>query len=172
MKADKDFEWKKNLTECLDSTTVSTLATVDENGVWANPVYFSYDSKFNFYFVSSSDTRHMRNIKSDPRVVLSVFTPQSIAGIHQIGVQIEGKASLVPDEDIESVYSIRTKRLNVDSNWLPEAGEGHFVKEHGGVFIKITPKAITYMNTQYFGGNSKKVPLDKLISKNGNGKDK
>lgn len=54
-----NFEWKKYLLECMKSTDYCCIATVDEKGVWSNPVYFAWDDKFNFYFISQMGSRHM-----------------------------------------------------------------------------------------------------------------
>lgn len=159
----KEPEWSALIRECLDSTTIAVLAT-NSGSVWAAPLYFSYDDKFNIYFISPESTRHMKDIAKDPRVALVVFMPVSAAGVYQIGVQIEGRASEVPDKDIEYVYSIRTKRMNGDISWAPEPKEGHFVKEHGGVFMKVEPTSVNYVDTRHFGGSSVKVPIPKLLS--------
>lgn len=163
MEDEKEFDWKAKLKECLDSTTVAVLATRERDGVWATPVYFSYDDEFNFYFISPKGTRHMNNIKSNSNVALAVFTPLSVSGIHQIGVQVKGVTSIVPDSEIEKVYAIRAKRLSGDLNWISESQEGHFVKEHGGIFVKITPTMMIYVDTRYFGGQGRQVPLAKLV---------
>ncbi len=160
---EKKSEWEKLVRECLDSTTIASVATQDVGGVWVTSVYFSYDGKFNIYFISPAATRHMKAIKSNPKVAISMFTPQSAAGTYQIGLQIEGTATIVPDEEIEEVYSIRTKRLAADNHWVPQPNEGHFVKDHGGVFVKVIPSSMLYINTRLFGGNSKKVPLGDIV---------
>ncbi len=156
-------EWEKRVKECLDSTTIASLATSDEVGVWAANVYFSYDEKFNIYFISSASTRHMKAIKSNPKVALAIFKPQSAIDAYQIGLQIEGTAAIVPDNDIEGVYATRSKKLARNGTELPKPNEGHFIKEHGGVFIKVIPSSMSYVNTLLFGGNSAKVPLGELV---------
>ncbi len=164
MPASKErIEWKELIKSCLDSTLVGVLATRDGSDAWATPVYFSYDEKFNLYFISPRDTRHMRNIKSHPSVAIAVVTPQSLSGIHQVGVQIEGAASEVPDKDIERVYRTRAKRMSPGQEYVHIRSEGHFVKEYGGVFMCITPKSIFYIDTRTFGGSPKSVPLDALF---------
>ena len=105
----------------------------------------------------------MKAIKSNSKVAAAVFNPQSAVGTYQIGLQIEGTATIVPDEEIEEVYAIRSKRLSADSNWVPQPNEGHFVKDHGGVFVKVIPSSMLYVNTRLFGGNSKKVPLGDIV---------
>lgn len=166
MQDEKNFKWTEQIRECLDSTLVAVLATRGEDGVWATPIYFSYDEKFNFYFISPMSTRHMLDIKTNPRVALAIISPASHTGVNQIGVQIEGRAEEVPDKDIETVYETRSRRIAGDSEWAPMPEEGHFVKEHGGVFMKIVVDSMNYVDTRFFGGNSKIVPLAKLRSRN------
>ncbi|MDE1767941.1 MAG: pyridoxamine 5'-phosphate oxidase family protein [Candidatus Micrarchaeota archaeon] len=165
--SDKDFEWVKYLKECLDSTLVGVLATAGGNGAWVTPVYFSYDDRFNFYFISSPGTRHMIDIEKDDRVALAIVSHPSVAGIHQIGMQLSGRASEVSDKEIESVYALRSKRMAFDQSWVPLPNGGHYVKEHGGIFMRISPVAINYFDSRFFGGESKKVPLDKIGGKKG-----
>ncbi len=167
MDSEKNFDWNKHLRECLDSTVIAVLATREVDGVWAAPVYFSYDQKFNIYFISSKETRHMKDIAKDPKVAVAIFAPPAVSGVFQIALQIEGKAFEVPDRDIEKVYEGRSIRMDRDRQWVPNPREGHFVKEHGGVFMMIKPSMISYVDTRFFGGNSKKVPLQDIIKKNG-----
>jgi len=162
MKNEKNMDWSKLVRECLDSTAMAVLATREESGVWATPIYFSYDKEFNLYFISPAETRHMKDIKRDQHVAVAIFMPSSASGIHQVGLQMDGKATMVPDKQIEDIYALRAKRMNRDIDWVPVPMEGHFVKEHGGVFMKITPTSINYVDTRYFGGNSKRIPLEKI----------
>lgn len=70
----EDFDWKKHLLDCLQSTDYCSVATVDkESGVWVNPVYFAWDDEFNFYFISLMKSRHMQNITKDSRVSLAIY---------------------------------------------------------------------------------------------------
>lgn len=162
MPEDKNIDWERLLQECLDSTIVMTLATHGKNGIWSTPVYFSYDERFNLYFISAAETRHMKDIRDDQNVAASIFTPPASSGVYQIGIQIEGVASTVPDENIEEVYANRSRRINSDATWIQRPNEGRFVKEHGGVFIKISPTSVNYFNTKYLGSKSRKVTFEKL----------
>jgi uncharacterized protein YhbP (UPF0306 family) len=155
----------KRIKECLNSTNIAVLATRNNESTWATPVYFCYDNKFNFYFLSAGETRHMKDIRDDPRVGIAIFTPPQFSGIYQIGLQVEGVAAEVPDEQIEEVYKMRKIRISGDNYFEPEKLEGHFVKEHGGVFIKVVPTNMHYIDSRYFGGNAKKIKIEELINK-------
>ena len=45
-----DFNWKKYLVECMDSTLFCALSTIERGRTWTCPVLFAYDEKFNLYF--------------------------------------------------------------------------------------------------------------------------
>lgn len=84
----RSLDWKKYLIECLDSTTFCCIATVDPKGVWANPVYFAYDEKFNLYFISQMCSRHMQNLKKDPRISVAIYKTEQkedVVGIYRRG---------------------------------------------------------------------------------------
>lgn len=60
MVAKANFAWKKYIDEALNTTDYCSIATVDEKGVWSNPVYFAWDKGYNFYFISQMTSRHGR----------------------------------------------------------------------------------------------------------------
>ncbi len=157
-----DADWRKLLTECLDSTIVGSLATVDDLGPWSCPIYSIYDKDFNIYFISNEVSRHILNIRENPRVGISIYDPQKAVKNVQLGVEIRGVASEVPGEKIDQVYSEREKRITRVSIFEPEGHEGHFIKSHSGVFIMIKPVEIKYVNTEAFDGEAQQVPIGKL----------
>src|SRR5690349_13315806 len=111
----KDFDWKKYLNECLSSTQYCALGTVDEKGVWVNPVYFAWDDKFNLYFISQMSSRHMQNIQKDPRVSIAIYNAtrskkrrDEIASDYKTeqkgdvcGTYVEGEANIIRDDQKE-----------------------------------------------------------------------
>ena len=60
------------------------LGTADENGQpWASPVYFSSDKYREFYWMSSPEVRHSRNILSRPQISIVIFDSRVRAGMGQ-----------------------------------------------------------------------------------------
>jgi nitroimidazol reductase NimA-like FMN-containing flavoprotein (pyridoxamine 5'-phosphate oxidase superfamily) len=167
MGANDNADWGRIISECLDSTTVAVLATGNGSRVWATPVYFSYDDSFNIYFISPADTAHMRNIRARSSVALAVVMPREHSGLHQVCLQVTGIASEVPDEDIERVYEMKNRRLAPEGSSMRVENEGHFVKDHGGMFIRISPTAMHYLDTRNFGGSPRVVPLGALLQGTG-----
>lgn len=61
----------------LDANLYVTLGTADADGrPWAAPVYFATADGADFYWVSSPDAKHSRNIAERPEVSLLVFDSQ------------------------------------------------------------------------------------------------
>lgn len=102
----KDFNWKKYLTECLESTNYCCIATVDPKGVWANPVYFAYDEKFNLYFISQMHSRHMQNLIKNPRISVAIYKTEQRGDV--VGTYIEGEALIIlkDEEEIQKAFDI------------------------------------------------------------------
>ncbi len=163
MQEDDYLEWATHIRECLDSTFVGVLATAEKGGAWATPIYFIYDEEFNIYFMSDSKTRHIIDIEKAANVSVAVFMPAADSHGFKVGIQIEGVATKVPDQDIEEVYMRRSMRLTGSKTWNRWSNGGHLISSSGGVFIKITPKSMNYTDRRFFGGESKKISMKKLI---------
>jgi nitroimidazol reductase NimA-like FMN-containing flavoprotein (pyridoxamine 5'-phosphate oxidase superfamily) len=53
--------------DIIDSNAYMTLATADENGrPWASPVWYAAEGYAHFYWVSSPEARHSRNLAARP----------------------------------------------------------------------------------------------------------
>jgi hypothetical protein len=76
-----------------------TLATVDADGrPWTSPVYFAADGLTDFYWVSSQDACHSRNLAARPAVSLVVFD-STVRPYHGRALYADGAAHEIgPDE--------------------------------------------------------------------------
>ena len=149
----KNFDWKKYLKECLDSTEYCCIATVDKKGVWANPVYFAYDEKFNLYFISQLHTRHMQNLKNDPRVSVAIYKTEQKGDV--IGTYIEGKGKIL--EDLEE--KIKANNIYYGRKGSLEQNEP-FIDDPDWWFVKVTPESVHYFNSKIFNEERQKVPKE------------
>jgi len=67
--------------EIIDSNMYMVLGTADESGhPWVTPVYFSCADYREFYWISSPDVRHSRNIAVRPQISIVVFDSQVAVG--------------------------------------------------------------------------------------------
>lgn len=150
-----NFDWKKHLIECMNLTDYCSVATIDEKGVWVNPVYFACDENFNLYFISMPHVRHMQNISNNPRVSVAVYKTEQKGDV--IGIQLEGAAYILDEggdkKNAHQVYYGRVGSLEQnefamhDPKWL---------------FVKVTPEQIYYFDSKVFGEERQTVPMEEL----------
>jgi hypothetical protein len=68
----------------IDAIVYMTLGTADENGFpWVSPVYFASAAYKEFYWISSPEVRHSRNIAIRPQVSIVVFDSRTPVGTAQ-----------------------------------------------------------------------------------------
>lgn len=80
------------------------LSTTSGKNPWIAPLEYMIDDDLNFYFFSTEDSRHARDIEENDRVAVAVFdrdqpdySPDLSASLN--GVQIEATARKVPPEN-------------------------------------------------------------------------
>ncbi len=82
--------------EYLEAHHVLTLATVDDGGAWATPLFYASDERLDLYFLSDPATRHCAGIHRYPRVSAAVH--DASRGWREIrGLQLRGEAGPVAD---------------------------------------------------------------------------
>src|SRR3990172_11968587 len=100
-----NFNWKKYLLECLNSTEYCSISTVDKKGVWSNPVFFAWDDKFNLYFISQMKSRHMQNLQTNSRIAVSVYKTEQKGDVY--GIQLEGNGKILSQKnEIKKAFDI------------------------------------------------------------------
>ncbi len=149
------FDWKKYLNEALSATNYFCIATVDKKGVWSNPVYFAWDNRYNFYFISQMESRHMQNIANNSRVSVSIYITEQKGDV--IGVQLEGEASILKvEEDKKKAHIIYYDRVgSLEQNEFA-------MHDPKWLFVKITPEQIYYFDSKIFGEERQTVPMNKI----------
>lgn len=151
----KDFDWRKYLLECMESTNYCCIATVDEKGVWANPVYFAWDDRFNIYFISQMHARHMQNLKKNSRIAVAIYKTEQKEDV--AGVQIEGNAHILDDdEEIKKAFDIYYGRVGKG----PDVAR--YIDNPAWIFVKMIPENFYYFDTRFFDEERQTVPLDKI----------
>lgn len=158
MNGRQKFNWKKYIKEALQATDYCCIATVDEKGVWSNPVYFAWDKKYNLYFISQMHSRHMKNLTKNPRVAVSIYKTEQKGDV--IGIQLEGNAEILTGKEKEVKEATTV--------YYGRAGKGEDVQDYidnpTWHFVKIEPEDVYYFDTRFFGEERQSVPLEKLRS--------
>jgi uncharacterized protein YhbP (UPF0306 family) len=87
--------------DTIDSTLYMVLGTSDEAGQpWVSPVYFTASKYKEFYWISSPETKHSRNIAKRPQVSIVIFNSQVPVGKAQ-AVYMSAAAAELTGSDLE-----------------------------------------------------------------------
>jgi uncharacterized protein YhbP (UPF0306 family) len=78
--------------EAFDRTEIMALSTIGSDGSWTCPVHYRYNEELELFFMSLPDTKHVKNIYTDPRVSVAIFSPPNSKG-EKLGLQIKGIAT-------------------------------------------------------------------------------
>src|SRR5512146_475690 len=85
----------------IDANLYMVLGTADESGEpWATPIYFGHSEYKEFYWISSPEVRHSRNIAVRPQTSIVVFDSQVHVGKGQ-AVYMAGTAEELTGTDID-----------------------------------------------------------------------
>ena len=94
----------------IDDHAYLVLGTSDAGGTpWASPVYFAVEGYRDFYWVSSPETTHSRNIGERPQVSIVVFDSRIPIGEGQ-AVYMHATAEEVPAQDLQRGIEIFSRR--------------------------------------------------------------
>ena len=85
--------------DIIEANRYLVLATADAAGrPWSSPVYFAHTGFTEFFWVSSPDVTHSRNIAVRPEVGIVIFDSQAAIGTGQ-GVYMSATAKLLEDDE-------------------------------------------------------------------------
>ena len=94
----------------VDANLYMVLATADGDGrPWSSPVYFAHEGYREFFWVSSPDALHSRNIAVRPEVGISVFDSSAAIGTGQ-GAYMSAVAARVEGPDVEHGLDVFSRR--------------------------------------------------------------
>lgn len=151
------FEWKRYITECMESTKYCSIATVDEKGVWNNPVFFAWDNKFNVYFISQMHSRHMQNLQKNSRIAVAIYNTEQEGDV--AGIQLEGSAHILLNDKDAIQHAFDT--------YFSRAGKGSDVEQYinnpSWIFVQISPEYLYYFDTRFFEEARQEVPISEIV---------
>jgi hypothetical protein len=94
----------------IDENRYMTLGTADEDGVpWVSPVWYAPSAYHEFFWVSSPDARHSRNVAARPEIGIVIFDSRAPAGSGQ-GVYMSAIAEEVADAELTGGIGIFSRR--------------------------------------------------------------
>ena len=113
-----DTEPREVLETIVRASSYMTLATADANGLpWASPVWFATDDFHEFFWVSSPDARHSRNLAVRPELAISIYDSRQTPGTGQ-GVYVSATGIPVPESELDAglaVYSGASRRAGLSA---------------------------------------------------------
>ncbi len=89
----------QTVADIVEANNYLVLATADAAGQpWSSPLYFAHLGLTEFFWVSSPEVRHSRNIAVRPEVSIAIFDSHAAIGTGQ-GVYMSAVAELLGDGD-------------------------------------------------------------------------
>jgi nitroimidazol reductase NimA-like FMN-containing flavoprotein (pyridoxamine 5'-phosphate oxidase superfamily) len=93
----------------IDANQFMTLATADAEGApWASPVWYAPHGYGAFYWVSSPEATHSRNIAARSEVAIVIFDSHTTGGWNAVYVSASAERLDAVDEGIE-IFSRRSQ---------------------------------------------------------------
>jgi nitroimidazol reductase NimA-like FMN-containing flavoprotein (pyridoxamine 5'-phosphate oxidase superfamily) len=98
----------------IDTNLYMTLATADEAGQpWVSPVYYATSGYTDFYWISSPEVTHSRNLAARPQVSVVIFDSQSPIGAGgERAVYLTAVAEQLAGDDIERGLAVYPKAVH------------------------------------------------------------
>lgn len=136
----------KEAIEIIENNQYMTIASTDKNNnSWVSPVAYTFDSDFNFFWVSVPSSKHQQNIEHNPSIVFSIFDSHQAWG-EGVGLQIEAEVTSVPIKDMPKVIKLYFNRKYPYGGTLGAFGKGlrNLLKKRVYRFYKATPTTFWY----------------------------
>jgi len=98
----------------IDSNSYMTLGTADEGGrPWVSPVWFAHSGYREFFWVSSPDAQHSRNIDARPEVSIVIFDSQ-VPPSGAEAVYLSALAGEASDDELEAGIDVFSRKSESD----------------------------------------------------------
>jgi uncharacterized protein YhbP (UPF0306 family) len=104
----------------IEANKYLVLGTVDAEGLpWVTPVYFTPDGHTDFYWVSSPDSEHSRNVARNPTVSIAIFDSSVPIG-GASAVYLRAHVDEVPDAELDRCAALYSDRLPELRTFTPD----------------------------------------------------
>lgn len=118
----------------IDANLYMILGTADEDGhPWVTPVYYSAEGYTDFYWVSSPESMHSRNIAARPQVSIVSFnsqTPIGTAGVPVGEGDVHSAQAVYMSGAAQEVTGVEVSRgVDIFSRGARAQGAGEWTKE-------------------------------------------
>jgi nitroimidazol reductase NimA-like FMN-containing flavoprotein (pyridoxamine 5'-phosphate oxidase superfamily) len=103
----------------IDANAYMALGTADDNGhPWVSPVWFATEDYVQFYWVSSPEARHSRNLEARREVAIAIYDSSRAPGTAE-AVYISGSAYEITGDDLERGIELydRVSQRKIQRAW-------------------------------------------------------
>jgi hypothetical protein len=110
----------------IQDSLYMVLATADATGhPWSSPVYFANAGDTRFYWVSSPEATHSRNIAVRPEVGIAIFDSSVPINTGQ-GVYLRATAAAVTGDELDAGIEVFSRRAQAHGGapWAPADIQG------------------------------------------------
>lgn len=105
--------------EVINGGRYMSLGTADAAGhPWVSPVFYTPDGYTDFYWVSSPDARHSRNVAARPDVSMAIYDSHVPIGAAE-AVYMVARAAQVPDDELQHAAAVFNSRLPAEKAFEP-----------------------------------------------------
>jgi uncharacterized protein YhbP (UPF0306 family) len=127
-------------------THMMQLATSDGDQPWCCTVYFAVDDELNIIWLSKPSRRHSQEIAKNSKVAAAIAYDQQPPQPFVQGIQVEGVAEQLSDEEATKAIHIYAGQLKSDPNWVRDVING----KDPHVAYRIKPSRIVLFDTKAF----------------------
>jgi nitroimidazol reductase NimA-like FMN-containing flavoprotein (pyridoxamine 5'-phosphate oxidase superfamily) len=103
----------------IDANAYMALGTADDNGhPWVSPVWFATEDYVQFYWVSSPEARHSRNLEARGEIAIAIYDSSRAPGTAE-AVYISGSAYEITGDDLERGIELydRVSQRKIQRAW-------------------------------------------------------
>ena len=156
------IDWTAKVKEALDRTEFMAISTCGEDGSWTNPVAFAYGERLELFFISMMQSKHSKNILTNPNVSVAIFKTERFPSGDVLGLQLRGKAShLTTQKDIKEAGRYYFGRSQKNDEFREKTSERGGLEAHWQ-FFKIIPTEAWCFDSRVFGEERVQVDLVNL----------
>jgi nitroimidazol reductase NimA-like FMN-containing flavoprotein (pyridoxamine 5'-phosphate oxidase superfamily) len=161
-----DFQSAMEARDLMDRLVFMNLATASRDAVpWNSPVFYTCDEDLNFYWLSSPDAQHSRNIRENPNVSIVIFDSTKADG-DGLGVYFSAVAAPINEDDraaLQKAHDVSYKRAGKEP-----VDAALFTGDFPRKYYRAAPVAAWTNSVEVRNGINvdvrKEIPLDMLRS--------
>jgi nitroimidazol reductase NimA-like FMN-containing flavoprotein (pyridoxamine 5'-phosphate oxidase superfamily) len=103
----------------IDANSYMALGTADAEGhPWVTPVWFASEDYRQFYWLSSPEARHSRNLAARPELAIAIYDSTAAQGTAE-AVYMSGRAEELTGDELERGIELfdRISRRDIAREW-------------------------------------------------------